>query len=402
MAVLVGSLGIGSAQSTPTVTLGAIYPLSGSLAAIGSELKDAVEFGAKLVNGAYPMLKSLPLAATQGLPNLGNAKLKVVFTDSQGNPSIGEADARRLITQDKVAALIGSYQSSVTKTASRPAELYGIPFLNASSSDVALTQRGFKWFFRTGPNDATFIADLFSFLDSVKTQPTQTVAVVYENTDFGTGTDALIKKYVKETGRKLVAQIPYSTNAATLSTEVQRLAAAKPDVAIFASYLSDALLFVRTMHQLGYAPPVFIANDAGFATAQFVKEDGAITTGLISRSAWAMESPQAIEVNKLFQAQYGYPLDDATSRVVQGVLVLADAINRAGSANPKAIQKALVDTHLNASQIFLPWNGVQFNKNHQNKLTHGVVVQMRGGKYVTIWVSGRTVLTPILPFSWAK
>lgn len=394
----------GLAMAQGTVTIGAIYPLTGSLAANGVNLKRAVELAADIVNNAYPQLKGIPLAATEGLPNLGGAKLKVVFADSQGQPSVGESEARRLITQDHVAALMGAYQSSVTKTASRPAELQGVPFLNASSSSPTLTQRGYKWFFRTGPTDDTFVADIFKFLDTIQSQPTKRVAVVYENTDFGTHTDDLVKKLTASSGRDLVAQVSYTAGASSLSSQVQRLQAAKPDVAIFASYVSDALLFVKTMREVGYAPPLLVANDAGFSTAQFEKEDGTIAAGVISRSAWAADlgssKPAAKEIAALFQQKYGVPLDGGSSRVLQGALVLADAINRAGSTKPDAIRKALIATDLTPSQVFMPWGGVKFDSNQQNELTRGVIVQLSGGVYHTVWPANLASVTLQLPFHW--
>ena len=76
----------------------------------------------------------------------------------------------------------------MTKTASRIAEQRGIPYLNGESSSPDLTERGYKWFFRTSPNDDTFIENMMQFLDGVKAVPTAKIAVVYENTDFGVNT----------------------------------------------------------------------------------------------------------------------------------------------------------------------------------------------------------------------
>ena len=72
---------------------------------------------AEIVNDKHPELGNLPLAATEGLPNLGGAKLELTFVDHQGNPSLAQQLATRLITQDKVHALLGAYQSSCSFTA---------------------------------------------------------------------------------------------------------------------------------------------------------------------------------------------------------------------------------------------------------------------------------------------
>ena len=72
----------------------------------------------------------MPLAKNAGLPGLGGAKVEVVFADNQGSPATGQNQALRLITEEKVVALTGAYQSGITLTASAIAEKYGIPFLN--------------------------------------------------------------------------------------------------------------------------------------------------------------------------------------------------------------------------------------------------------------------------------
>src|SRR2546426_3046251 len=108
-----------------------------------------------LANGAadlpFPFYQRL-----KGMPGLKGAKVRLIFADHQGKPEVGQAEAERLITQEKVAALVGCWHSNVTAVASQVAERHGVPFLNAESSSPALTTRGFKWFFRTSPHDGHF------------------------------------------------------------------------------------------------------------------------------------------------------------------------------------------------------------------------------------------------------
>ena len=99
------------------IKIGAIYPLTGNLATTGLDCKRGVEMAVEIINGKYDL--SLPLAKTEGLPNLGGAKIEIIFADSKGDPKNGMAEAERLVTQEKVVAVIGAYQSAVTKTASQ-------------------------------------------------------------------------------------------------------------------------------------------------------------------------------------------------------------------------------------------------------------------------------------------
>ena len=134
-----------------TVKVGAIYPLSGNAASAGNYSKAAIELAVEIVNNDHPELKDLPLAAGRGLPGLGGAKIEVVFADNQGTPAAGQNQALRLITEEKVHALIGAYQSGITVTTSAMAERHGIPFLTAR---IGRRQSDRAWFQMVLPRHA--------------------------------------------------------------------------------------------------------------------------------------------------------------------------------------------------------------------------------------------------------
>src|SRR5271168_4297912 len=100
-----------SAQHAGEIRIGFTYPLSGNSAQIGVDAQKAFETAADIINNSYDF--DLPLAKGAGLPGLGGAKVRLIFADHQSDPQKGRAEAERLITQDKVCAVIGSYQSAV-------------------------------------------------------------------------------------------------------------------------------------------------------------------------------------------------------------------------------------------------------------------------------------------------
>src|SRR6202521_4106509 len=173
------------AAAQQTVKIGAIYPLSGNAASAGGFSKAAIELAVDLVNNGNPNLKDVPLADGKGLPGLGGAKLEVIFADNQGTPAAGQNQALRLITEEKVVALIGAYQSGITLTASAIAERHGVPLLTAESVAANLTERGFKWFFRTTPVAIDFARAYSAFLKEQKAagQKVGSIALVQENTE---------------------------------------------------------------------------------------------------------------------------------------------------------------------------------------------------------------------------
>ncbi len=412
--VLAVSMGLAVTLAAPAaaeeeVRIGVLYPLTGSAASTGLELKNAAQLAADIVNTPTEGL-ALPLAAGAGLPHLRGAKVKLVFADHQGNPQVGASEAERLITQEKVVALMGCYFSAVTATASQVAERHGVPFLNADSTSSTLTQRGFQWFFRTTPHDELFVRNFFAFLKDVEKKKGVTVttlALFNENTLWGSETTKLEEKLAGEQGYKVVEKVLYPAKSTQLTSEVQRIKAAGADVVLQSSYLGDALLAMKTYKDLGYAPHALLANDAGFNDSEFLRTLGKDGEYVLSREVWALDlgarKPLIRKANDLLQQRYHVNFNGNSARAFTGVFVLADALNRAGSTRPEDVQKALRQTDLPGAALIMPWGGIQFDDHGQNKKGAGIIVQVQDGKYATVWpfpLSSKDVVWP-MP-DWSK
>jgi branched-chain amino acid transport system substrate-binding protein len=395
------------AQAAESVKIGVIYPLTGNAASAGASAKDAVELGAEIVNGDHPELTGIPLAAGAGLPRLGGAKIELLSADHQGNPSVGQSQTLRLITQDHVAAMLGAYHSSVTMTASAVAERQGVPFVVADSVALAITQRGFQWVFRTTPIASDFAAAYTNFLIEMKQAGKQVdnIAIVNENTEYGTSVAGSIAAAAQQAGLTIAAQIPYSANSADVSAQLLQLKEKRPDAVIFVSYTSDAILYVKTMKNLDYLPPMMIGDDSGFSDPSFVPSVGPLAQGLMNRSAWDSGAPgsNAAKINAMFKAKTGRDLDDTSARWMQGFLVLADAIDRAGSTDPAKIQAALRATDLKPDQLMIGYRGVKFDATGQNSLAATYLIQLQGADYKAVWPADHATAKLIWPMTgWQK
>jgi branched-chain amino acid transport system substrate-binding protein len=388
-ALSIAVLAISPARPAENIKIGVIYPLTGNAASAGQSAKDAVNLGAEIVNAAHPDLKALTLGATAGLPNLGGAKIELDEADHQGNPQVGQQQTLRLITQDHVVAMLGSYHSSVSLVATAVAERQAIPYLVADSVALNITGRGFKWTFRTGPIASDFAQAYAGFLSDLKKsgRKIDKIAIVNENTDYGTSVAGSILQAAKDANITVAAQIPYNANSSDVSAQVIQLKTLQPDVVIFISYTADTILYFRTMKNLDYLPPIIIGDDAGFSDPTFVPNVGDLAQGAINRSAFDIGKPgsNSYIVNQLFKAKYGRDLDDTSARWMQGFFVLADAINRAGSTEPDKIQAALQATDLKPDQLMIGYNGVKFDSTGQNTLASTFLIQLQGKQYVSIW-----------------
>jgi branched-chain amino acid transport system substrate-binding protein len=386
------------------VKIGAIYPLSGNSASAGNYEKMAMELGADLVNkGDAELAKVLPLAKGGGLSGLKGAKIQMVFADNQGTPAAGQNQTLRLITEEKVAAVIGAYQSGITLTASAVAEKYGIPFLNPESVAANLTERGFKWFFRVTPVAADFARAYSAFLKEQKAagRKVDSIVLVHENTEYGNSVASVIASAFAKDGLNISMKVAYSANSTDVQPQVLQLKEKNPDAAIFISYTSDAILYAKTMKEQNWKPAILIADDGGFNDPAFVKAMGSVCEGLVSRSVFAPGKPGSVAAicDALYKKKTGGDgLDDVSARALQGFLVMADAINRAGSTDPAKIQAALRATDLKPDQLVAGYDGVKFDDKGQNILASTLVTQLRNSQYVSVWPKSRATHELILPY----
>jgi len=390
-----------SAQNAAEIRIGFTYPLSGANAQTGVDAQRAFETAAEIINNNYDF--DLPLAKGVGLPELGGAKLRMIFADHQSDPQKGRAEAERLITQENVCAVIGTYQSAVAVTVSQICERYQIPFVSAENSSPNLHRRGLKYFFRPAPHDEMYSAAMFDFFDALRKKGTriETLSLFHEDTIFGTDSGNAQAKLAAERGYRIVADIKYRSNTGSLSAEVQQLKAASADVLMPSSYTTDGILLIKTMAELGYKANAIVAQDGGFSDKALYDAVGDKLENVISRSTFSLDlatkRPMVGTINAMFKEKSGKDFNDLTSREFMGLLVLADAINRAKSTDGPKIREALTATDIPGEQTIMPWRRIKFDEMGQNNDADPVLLQYVGGKFVTIHPPQAAVAEAIWP-----
>ncbi|MEZ0290660.1 MAG: ABC transporter substrate-binding protein [Sulfolobales archaeon] len=379
----------------PTVTVseirvGFVQPLSGSLATIGKYNLYGAEMAVDEIN------------SQGGVKSLGGAKIRLIIGDSAGDPSTAAREAERLIEVEKVVAVVGAYASSNTKTVSEVCERLQTPCLNGDSSSPILTRRGLKWFFRTTADDDLFAKQHIEFLKYINTTypgSIGAIAILYEDSEFGSATADAWKKYATEAGFKIVEIISFRTGTPTLDAEITRLKQANPDVLLVAGYLTDAILIQKTMKRLDFNPKIVLAQDAGYIHPNFLKELGPLAYYVFSREVfnWDLfeKIPKIKEINDRFKAKYGVDMDGSIVRnyVVMWVLyyALEDAGKKASPTDLQRFRQVLRDSiaalDIGKDVLPVPWDGVKFDETGQNIRAKGIIVQVMpdDGKYHTVW-----------------
>jgi branched-chain amino acid transport system substrate-binding protein len=397
-----------TAQAAETVKIGVIYPLTGPVAQVGKDAVAAVKTALDIINNSHDL--DMPLAKDKGLAGLGGATIEIVVGDHGGKPDVGVGETEKMINSDKVHAMFGAYYSSVTGAASQVAERARIPWVNGESTSPKLTTRGFKYFFRVTPHDGEFTQLMFEFMNDFNRKNANklnTIGIIHEDTLWGSDSGGTQDKMAAEQGYEVIEKISYKAKTTTLNSEVQRLKAKNADVLMPSSYTSDALLFLNTAKELDYNPKLLVAQNAGYTDPKFLETMGSKAEGVITRSPFntdlATTIPMIGKVNDLFKSHSGgRDLSDVPARAFTGFMALANAINNAGSTDPKAIQKALQQLDMGPESLIVPYRGIKFGEDGQNTKTRGILMQVQNGKYCTVYPFELAACELVYPMpSWA-
>ncbi len=411
LAVLALLLGFGPQTGSvlaaeKVIKIGTIFPLTGPVATAGQRCQAAVQTAVEIINNKHPEIK-VPLAKQQGI--LKGYKIVLVHADSQGKPDVGKAEAERLLNQEGVWALIGSYNSSVSKPASFVAERMKKIFMCGSSSSAALTQRDMKYFFRLAPTDATESVDFVEVLkwaNKKNKANIRTLGVIYENSEFGKHAAEEAKKAAAAGGFKVITDVPFTPGATNLNSEVQTLKKANPDAVFGAVLGADYSLWVRTMKQANFLPRIVINYCSGYQDPVITKQLGDDANYFLGSSGYSPQfaslMPEVAAVEKIFKTKTnGVPFDGNSIQEAVAMLVLAQAIEKAGGLDTEKVVKIL---YANTWDSPLSLGGkVKFVKGGQNVMAKSIVTQLQGGQYKRIYpekMADAKIVFPMKP--WDK
>jgi branched-chain amino acid transport system substrate-binding protein len=387
------------------IKIGTLFPLTGPVATAGQRCQAAVQTAVEIINNKHPELK-VPLADQEGI--LDGYKIALVHADSQGKPDVGKAEAERLFNQEGVWAIIGSYNSAVSKPASLVAERMKRIFMCGASSSAALTQRDMNFFFRLAPTDETEsveFVEVLKWLNEKKNANIKTIGVIYENSEFGKHAAGEAKKAATAAGFKVVSDVPFSPGATNLNSEVQTLKKDNPDAVLGALLGADYSLWVRTMKQMAWLPKIAINYCSGYQDPVIAKQLAGDADFFMGSTAYspqfAVLMPAVDNVEKIFKSKTGgVPFDGDSIQEAVAMLVLAQAIQKTGSLDPEKVAATL---HQNTWDSPLSLGGkVGFVKGGQNAKAYSVVTQLQCGEYKRIFpeeMADTKIVFPMKPWN---
>lgn len=247
-----------------TIRIGVLLPFTGALAKLGEEQFRGIELAKVIINEGG---------------GIGGKKVEYVKADAP-NPPAAISETERLITREKINIIIGTYASSLCYAASEVAERYGKIYFEVSALADNLTERGFKYFFRFsgkakdyGQTGAVLAYEVVAPKLGVSPKDLK-VAVIHEDTLFGTYIGAAAAKKALELGMKLVVNEAYSAKSLDLSSLVMKMQREQTDVVLQCSYLNDTILFYRQAKELNFNPKALIGMASAHGIEDFQKAFG--------------------------------------------------------------------------------------------------------------------------------
>jgi branched-chain amino acid transport system substrate-binding protein len=357
------------------ILIGHIHPLSGALGFDGQELKKGMMLAVKEINDAG------------GIKSLEGAKLKLLDADSEGKPELAVSAVERF-SREGVVAVMGAYQSAVTLVATQQAEKLQVPFVVTVAVADEVTARGFKYTFRVQPSAEQMASQTVKYISEIAkatNQTVKTIAYLHDDTAFGTSLAGHVKKYATNYGMEVIIDVPYSPRAADVSTEVGKIKAAGADVVMDTGYFGDGVRVLKTMRDVKLKSKGIIGcGNGAFSHPKFVEELRALTENVMDGNYCANpRSPLTKKAFENYKAAYGTQMGPSTVFSYQPVYVLADALERAKSTKPDAVREALSKT--NMANHILPQGPIVFGPDGQNKNAQAAMMQILGGKIVTVW-----------------
>jgi branched-chain amino acid transport system substrate-binding protein len=358
------------ARAAEPVNIGALYPVTGSFAQIGQGCVNAAKLAAEMVNDAG------------GIKSLGGAKLNLVVSDVQSDTTVTRTETDRLISGYSLSAVHGCFASALTLIASEVCERAKVPLITGSSTDQLNHGRHFTFtpFARASQFAQAQLEMAKLVSDKAK------IAVVFENTAFGTATSNGLREQAPGQGAEIVLFEPYSAGLTDAGPLINKVKASGANMLFPVSYLNDLILIIRSIKQVGLDIAIN-GGSGGFVIPDFYKNVATLAEGLLGVAHWNHDiDANAQKVNAEYQKQYGEFLFEYAGGLVAQTFMLADALERAASRDPEKVRDALAALDVSSGLAAMcPGGKVKFGPDGKNIYAHPVGVQWQKGDLATVF-----------------
>jgi len=346
------------------ILIGEYASLTGGTADFGKSSHEGLMLAVKEINAA-------------GGVKLGGGRMPIhiITEDDKSDQTEAINAVQKLISRDKVVAIIGEVASSRSMAGAQVCQKEKIPMLSPASTNPDVTKTG-DYIFRICFTDAFQGPVLATFAQK---QEWKRVAVITDIAqDYSKGLSGAFKQKFYADGGEIVAEENYKTDDPDFRAQLLKLKAANPDAVFLPGYYTEVGLILKQAREMDFDVP-FFGGDGWDSSATLALPENIIKDCYFANHYSADDQREHVQAFvKKYEAEYNRTPDAMAILGYDAGRVMADAIERAGKVDPKAICNALTDT-----DNFPGASGFITMDKDRNAHKPLVIVAVENGKSVT-------------------
>jgi branched-chain amino acid transport system substrate-binding protein len=302
-----------------TIKLGTVGPLSGNTATYGVSTKRGVEIAVEEIN-------------QNG--GINGKTITLVSEDSKGDQAEAANATQKLVSQDKVAAIVGAVLSSETLAAAPIANDAGVPMISSSSTAPGIPDVG-PFIFRNCIADEVQADQLAEY--AVNELGFSKYAILYTKNDYGEALKDTFEAKLEELGKKALIIESYVDGDNDFNAQITKIANQKPEAIYIGGYYTEAAKIAQQAKQKGL--DVVILGGDGFYSPKLIELGGEAIEGAVFTAGFYDKDP-AENVQKFvtaFKAKFNEDPDMFAAQAYDAAMIVIEAMKQAG-ADSQAIQ----------------------------------------------------------------
>ena len=372
LAVLFSSL---PATAQGPIRIGASLSLTGTYAKLGKYQQEGYQLCIKELNAKGGLL---------------GRKLDLVVYDDQSTPQTGVRLYEKLITEDKVDAVMGPYSSPITEAVANVTEKYKKVMVSPLAATTSIFKKGRKYIFMVISPAEVYLE---GFVDIAAKRGLKTIAVVNEDTLFTKTAAVATAELARKRGLQVVFQESYPKGNQDFSAMLTKIKATNPDVLAAATYFDDAVAITRQMKELDVNPKMYGVTVGGDLPEFYdlLKQNAEYVYGA---TQWddQLPYPGQKEFVAAYKKEFGREPVYHSAAGYAGCVVYAEAVKRAGTLDSDKVRETLLKLEMKTAFGEYKVDETGFQIAHKM-----VILQWQEGKKHIVWPDELAGMKPRFP-----
>ena len=345
------------AVAQETVRIGVVQPTTGPVAYDGNIYVNTVKMIVDDMNAKGGVL---------------GKKIELLVEDGACNPAQSVNAAEKLVTRDKVVALLGAFCSTSTAAMMEVAKKHKVPHITGISTAAQLTEQGNPYFFRAVAT-TPMLGNAFGGVLPAAVKAKRFAFLVL-NDDWGRSMAASYPKSIENAGGQIVATEFFQQSDLQFLSQITKVKAANPDAIVLAANTQQAAALSKQIRDLGVTVPLI--GEGSWTSDSYLKLAGPASDGVygLVEYVYTIKNPINDTFVKEFQAKLKENPTKFAGAAHNAIHIMVDAIKRAGAADPEKIRAALEKTDYNGLV-----GNIKFDDKHQAYGQTVYLAHVKGG-----------------------